>query len=123
MKDNIYRYEPTEKGFKVTLGKVDPNRDMVCALYPDCDRRNVFSEEELVIMDQQPFRAAVCAMLSPKYYLDMHNVAGLAGYGRFAVVSGEDTRFLDECDEIETEYIGGELQYRVRDSLFPGKTI
>jgi len=123
MKNNVYCYEPTDTGFRVSLAPGDPHRDMVCTLYPDCDRRNVFSEKEMIVMDQQPFRSVVCAMLSPKYYMDMHNVAGLAGYGRFVAVRGSEFRFLDECEEIETQYVGGELQYRVKDGLFPGKTI
>jgi len=124
MKNSVYRYEPTGQGIKVFSGDPrDSLRSVVCPIFPDCNRTNIFTEEEMAVLDKYPHRAVVCAKLSPQYVLDMHNLSGLSGYGRFAVAAGGCTKWLDECDVIETECIDGELHYQIRDRIFEQRSV
>lgn len=114
--EGIYRYSPTRKGFQLCSSDAhDPLREVVCCLYPDNHKSNVFDEEEQVKMELYTFRPVVYSCLSPKYCLDMHNLSGLSGYGRFVIITGKEVRWLDECDEVETEYADGEIRYCIKD--------
>lgn len=113
----IYRFQPTGKGFRLVSDDVnDINRGKISLLYPDVNRRNIFTEEDMQYLVRTPFRPVVCAYMVPQYRLDMHTVMGMAGYGRFAVVKGETVCWLDEFQHVETEYECGELRYTVWDS-------
>ena len=124
MDKSVYQYEPTGTGFKVSIKeKKDPLRTMVCPLYPDNDRRNVFSQEELSKLELYTFRPVVFAMLSPRYQLELDSLSGMSGYGRFAVVTNAGARWLDQFEELETAYVNGELCYCARDPVIPGRRI
>ena len=118
--DPVYRYTPTGTGFRVHLAsRPDPLRKIVCPLFPDNRKEIVFQGEQYKQMDLHPFRPVVYALLAPGFIMDLHGASGLAGYGRFALVSeGGESCWLDECEEIETEYRDGELRYTVRDGSF-----
>ncbi len=119
-----YRYSPTATGFRIRLDRPeDSQRKVVCPLFPENRKSNVFNGEELERMDLYPFRPVIYSLLTPRFYLDMHSLSGLSGYGRFVLVTENGVRWLDECDEVETEYVNGEMRYCVRDHSMPGSSI
>ncbi|MBE6568814.1 MAG: DUF4450 domain-containing protein [Ruminococcaceae bacterium] len=113
---DVYRFIPTGKGVRLVSDTLtDENRDKICALYPDADRKNVYREEDMPLLDRSPFRPVVCAWTVPRYTIDMHSALGMAGYGRFAIVKNGQAFWLDEFNHVETEYDGGEVRYVLRD--------
>ena len=115
----MYLYEPTLNGFRYTSHSADdPLRQIPAVLYPDNRRERIFDAETLKKIERYPFRPVVCAMISPRYRLDLHSVAGTAGEGRFAVVCGDQVCWLDEFAHVETEYDNGEMRYTARDDRF-----
>jgi len=121
---DIYRFIPTKTGFKNYSTRADDiERGYVCALYPDCDRSAVYNEEQLKIMERQPYRPVICAMITPAYSLDLHGVSGMAGSGRFVAVKDAKAYWLDQFDEIDTSYENGEIYYKVRTADLPGVEI
>jgi len=118
---NVYKFLPTSTGLKYcSQNPSDPERSFCCALYPDCDKSNVYNDEELSKLERYPFRPVLFALLAPGYRLDLHTASGLSGYGRFAIVKDELNIWLDEFDEIEAELINGELHYCVKTAQLPG---
>ena len=123
MAKSIYHYTPTGRGLKLhSVSADDPLRNEICALYPDNRRTLVFSEEEMKTMDLFPMRPTVFARMAPRYYLDMFSISGMSGHGRFAAVTPEGTFWLDECSELDTELVNGELRCAVTDPRLGGKT-
>lgn len=121
---SAYRYSPTATGFRLRLDQAgDSLRKVVCPLFPDNRKANVFNGEEMERMKLYPFRPVIYSLLTPRFYLDMHSLSGLSGYGRFVLVTEKEIRWLDECDEVETEYINGEMRYCVKDHSIPGCSI
>ena len=120
LQESVYRYTPTGNGFRVVSKAGEKKlRKTVCPLFPDNRRENVYDPEQMEKMDHYPFRPVVYALLAPGFLMDMHGVSGMAGYGRFALLDGQGgSRWLDECETVETEYRDGELKYTVTDPAF-----
>ena len=115
----VYHYQPTLNGFRYTSHSPDnPSRLIPAILYPDNRREMIFDADTLKELDRYPFRPIVSAMTAPRYKLDLHSVAGMAGEGRFAVVRENVTCWMDEFSHIEIEYYNGEMRYTAQDDRF-----
>lgn len=115
----VYHYQPTLNGFRYTSQSPDdPLRLVPAILYPDNRREMIFDADTQKELDRYPFRPIVSAMTAPRYKLDLHSVAGMAGEGRFAVVRENVTCWMDEFSHIEIEYYNGEMRYTAQDDRF-----
>lgn len=120
--EKVYQLNPTPTGFTwETHDRTDPERKFVRPIYPGSSGADSFTPELQEKMKKFPNRPVVCAKLVPKYSMDLHSLSGLAGYGRFAVVKGEQVLWLDEFLNIYTAYSDGVLCYRVSDPAFRGE--
>ena len=61
--------------------------------------------------------------MAPRYHLDLFNLSGISGFGRFVLITDRETLFLDMCRHVETDYTDGELRYVLRDRLLGGGEI
>lgn len=114
----MYKYMPTRKGFRYSsVTSDDPIRGTIRPLYPECNKETVFTAEEIEKLDLYQLRALICARMAPWFTLDMHSLAGMAGYGRFVIVRDDIVRYADECENIETEYVDGTMVYVLRDPI------
>lgn len=114
----MYKYIPTRKGFRYTsVTYDDPIRNIIRPLYPECRKETVFTADEMEKLDSFQLRVLICARMAPCYTLDMHSLAGMAGYGRFVIVRDGIARYADECANIETEYVDGTMVYILRDPI------
>ena len=116
MTNHLYQFQPTENGIRYTsLEGHDPTRNIPCVLYPDNRRELLFDDCEMARIAKYPFRPVVLAKQVPRYEMELHCVAGMVGYGRFAVVREDTTIWLDEFQHIKAEYYNGEMRYTARD--------
>ena len=114
----MYKYIPTRKGFRYSSEtQDDPIRSIIRPLYPECKKETVFTSDEIEKLDLYQLRVLVCARIAPWFTLDMHSLAGMAGYGRFVIVSDNIVRYADECAHIETEYVDGTMTYVLHDTI------
>lgn len=114
----MYKYIPTRKGFRYSSVKCDdPIRSIIRPLYPECKKETVFTPDEIEKLDLYQLRVLVCARIAPWFTLDMHSLAGMAGYGRFVIVRDGIVRYADECAYIDTEYVDGTMTYALHDSI------
>ena len=113
----MYKYQPTRNGFSCTMSVDDARRTIIRPLYPECEKNLVYTDEECKKLELHQLRVLICAKLAPRYMLDMHALAGAAGYGRFAVCTEKGIRFADEFEYVDAQYLDGCMIYTVRDAI------
>lgn len=93
------------------------------AVCPDCTLCDVLNDDELDNVEFVTFKPVIAARLVPRFNLDMHNLSGMSGYGRFAVEVSDKIKWLDEFETIHVECRDGIMFYALRDELIAGGEI
>ena len=100
---------------------VDDPRTHRRPLYPPADRAFFWTKEELTQRQRVPNRPMILAANEPRFVIDLDSAGGLSGHLLVGLsLEHGPSKWLHQFSDLNVRYVGGRMEYTLRDAAFPG---